>query len=179
MSIKIPRKPGARRRHSKLVKLTAENILRIDKGLPMKKLRGRLGWYIPSVGERPPLQDIHPALYRSEEVEGMRLITAVTGRSWEKLLAHIPNGGGRSKAEAGKLKAQGVRTGWSDYLLAKPAHGKFGLWIELKASDGKESDDQLKHLVAMHNLGYAACFAYGADAAFSAIDAYLCGRWPA
>ncbi len=43
---------------------------------------------------------------------------------------HTPNGGGRTKAEAGALKAQGVKPGVSDVLIMYRGY----LWgIELKA----------------------------------------------
>lgn len=48
------------------------------------------------------------------------------------MLLAIPNGGHRSKATAGRLKAEGVRAGVPDVALpvARAPHG--GLWIELK-----------------------------------------------
>jgi len=52
---------------------------------------------------------------------------------------HIPNGGSRTKAEAGKLKAMGVKPGAPDFLLlAEGAHYA----IELKAKNGRLSDAQ-------------------------------------
>ncbi len=60
-------------------------------------------------------------------------------------LAHIPNGGARSKAEAGILKAMGVKAGMPDLVLpiatSKYCHG----YWELKASPlEKPSDKQIE-----------------------------------
>lgn len=157
-------------------KLSRENADRLAAGKPMKMLRGRLGIWLP--GQDPlPLQDIHPARYRTEEVEGRTLLTLAIGQPWRDRLIHIPNGGGRSSREGASLKAQGVKAGVSDYLLAQPNRWYAGLWIELKASDGKLTDEQLAWLVDMAGQGYAACAAYGADAARTAIDRYVRGSW--
>lgn len=44
---------------------------------------------------------------------------------------HCPNGGGRSKATAGRLKAMGVKPGVFDIIIMRP-NGP-DIWIELKA----------------------------------------------
>lgn len=44
----------------------------------------------------------------------------------------IPNGGDRSKAQAGKLKAEGVRKGVADLCLPISRHGYNCLYIEMK-----------------------------------------------
>jgi hypothetical protein len=56
------------------------------------------------------------------------------------LVVHVPNGGGRSKAEAGILKAMGVLAGMPDLLVIGPLDrlGRISIWptviaIELKA----------------------------------------------
>lgn len=177
--------------NQRLRKLSAENLERMAKGLPMKMLRGRLGWRIPTAPPLP-LQDIHPARHRNEESEGIILMSHAQHAKWGAHLIHIPNGGGRSASvrrtaagkvvrysvEAAKLKAQGVKPGVSDYLLTIPIEPWHGLWIELKANDGEEKEDQLKWLELQEGVGYAGCFAYGADAALDAITTYLSGRWP-
>lgn len=52
---------------------------------------------------------------------------------------HVPNGGGRSKIEAGILKAMGVRPGIPDLCIVWQGRAH---WIELKAGKGKPSDAQ-------------------------------------
>lgn len=44
---------------------------------------------------------------------------------------HCPNGGARSKATAGRLKAQGVKPGVHDIIIYPPTGSD--IWIELKA----------------------------------------------
>lgn len=156
--------------------LTRENIERLAAGKPMKMRRGRLGIWLPGQPALP-MQDIHPGRYRSEEVEGCTLMNLSVGKPWRDFLFHIPNGGGRSKREAALLKAQGVKSGVSDYFLAQPTMWHYGLWIELKASDGRCTDDQVEWLEKMMRKGYAACAAWGADAALEAINLYLSGKW--
>lgn len=52
------------------------------------------------------------------------------------LLYAIPNGGARSRATAGKLKAEGVRSGVPDLCLPVPRGDFHGLYIEMKRSKG-------------------------------------------
>lgn len=54
----------------------------------------------------------------------------------------VPNGGGRSKAEAGVLKATGVKAGVADLAFVLPA-GRAG-FIELKAQTGRQSSSQVE-----------------------------------
>ena len=55
------------------------------------------------------------------------------------LVAHIPNGGGRSKAEAGILKAMGVRAGMPDLVvLWERRHA----WAEIKVDKGEPTQAQ-------------------------------------
>ena len=91
-----------------------------------------------------------------------------------KLLHHIPNGGKRSKAEAGRFRAMGVKSGVPDLFLPVP-RGKFhGLWIEMKRTkDGKLSENQKWWLKALNSLGYSAQVAYGAEQAIRQLEEYL------
>jgi len=94
-------------------------------------------------------------------------------------LVAIPNGGNRNPKEAARLKAQGVKAGVSDLLLALPANGFCGLWIELKApatptsKAGKPTALQLEWLDRMAQVGYAAQLCYGWQAAKQTIQEYL------
>lgn len=53
---------------------------------------------------------------------------------------HVPNGGKRTKAVSGKLKAAGVKRGVFDVIICPP-HGA-DIWIELKAHGNYLSPEQ-------------------------------------
>ncbi len=57
---------------------------------------------------------------------------------------HVPNGGLRSRGEAGKMRAMGVRKGVVDWILPFPSPaGRYtGLAIEVKSHRGTVSDEQ-------------------------------------
>lgn len=63
----------------------------------------------------------------------------------------IPNGGARSRATAGRLKAEGVSSGVPDLFI--PA---WGLWVEMKRSKGgslsPEQKDWIKYLKSVNYL---------------------------
>lgn len=98
---------------------------------------------------------------------------ALSGMTELGLVFHIPNGGGRSKGEGAKLKALGVLPGVSDLMLPVAKNGYHGLWIELKAENGKPSLDQLAWIDAMRRQGYAAIVAWGWQEAVTAIADYM------
>lgn len=77
---------------------------------------------------------------------------------WPELamLIHIPNGGHRSKATAGRLKALGVKRGVHDLLLPVPRGVWFGAWCEMKRIGGKPTDEQLEWRALMRAQGYRA-----------------------
>lgn len=87
----------------------------------------------------------------------------------------IPNGGGRTKREAGRLKAEGVRSGVSDVFCSFPAGGCHGLYIEMKSATGRASREQADWLQASRALGYHAECCRGADEAFKVWRAYVEG----
>ena len=91
-----------------------------------------------------------------------------------RLLFHIPNGGGRSKREAGRFKAEGVKAGVPDLCLPVPRGGSHGLYIELKRlKGGKVSKEQAAWLDALREQGYAASVCRGWQEAAAVIEAYL------
>ena len=47
------------------------------------------------------------------------------------LMFHVPNGGKRNKKEAGRFKAEGVKSGVPDIMLPVARGGCHGLFIEL------------------------------------------------
>ena len=76
----------------------------------------------------------------TEDAEQMMLMSWVTlmssSRPELRLLFHIPNGGSRHKAEAGRFRAMGVKAGVPDLCLPVPRGGKHGLFVEMKRTKG-------------------------------------------
>ncbi len=85
----------------------------------------------------------------------------------------IPNGGGRTRRTAGRLKAEGVRPGVADIFCALPVPGHAGLWIEMKSLTGSASREQKAWLEESERLGYAAAVCRGADAAMRVWREYV------
>ena len=91
-----------------------------------------------------------------------------------KLLHAIPNGGKRSKSEAGRMKAAGVKAGVPDMCLPVAREGCHGLYIELKRRDGgRVSPEQALWMEALARQGYKAVLCHGWDAAREEIQRYL------
>ena len=91
-----------------------------------------------------------------------------------RLLFAIPNGGYRSKATAGRMKATGTKPGVPDMMLPVPRGEYHGLWIELKrAKGGRVSDEQHWWIDELNRCGYMAVVAKGSEMAIRIIEAYL------
>ena len=90
------------------------------------------------------------------------------------LLFAVPNGGARSKATAGKLKAEGVVAGVADLILFMPML-HFGLCIELKTQKGRQSEAQKawQKKVERKNYKYIICRSF--DEFKDEIERYLRG----
>jgi hypothetical protein len=99
-------------------------------------------------------------------------------------LYHIPNEGKRRRGAAGRLAAEGLQSGVSDYVLPVACGAYHGAYLELKRQDGGElarrnrrsvglTANQGAWLSAMAGEGYAACVAWGWDAARAWLLAYL------
>ena len=116
----------------------------------------------------------------SEEVEQIRLFQMVEERLPEypdlRLLFHVPNGGHRSKATAGRLKASGVKAGVPDLLLLVPRGKYHGMACELKVQGGMLSPSQRVWLESLEEKGYYTAVALGADEALERLVGYLEGK---
>lgn len=89
----------------------------------------------------------------------------------------VPNGGLRSKAAAGKLKAEGVRAGIPDICVPVPAGEFASLRIELKAaSSGAATASQRRMAPMLEALGNRVVVCHGWELAAREITTYL---WPA
>lgn len=90
-------------------------------------------------------------------------------RDLRGLLFAVPNGGARSKATAGKLKAEGVVPGVADLILLVPRlygghdekgwYSTHGLCIEMKTANGRQSPEQKawQAIVEAQGYRYAVC----------------------
>lgn len=122
-----------------------------------------------------------PSLYMpepTESVEQQHLFqwAALQAGAYPELnmLYHIPNGGARSKATAGRLKAEGVRAGVPDLCLPVPRGQYHGLYIELKRRrGGTTSPAQRDWLARLSARGYDTAVCHGWEDAAERIKAYL------
>ena len=89
------------------------------------------------------------------------------------LLFAVPNGGARSKATAGKLKAEGVVAGVADLILLVPKQWAFALCIEMKTSKGRQSPEQKgwMEMVEAHGYRYRVC--HSLDEFMAVVNGYL------
>lgn len=71
-----------------------------------------------------------------------------------KWMYAIPNGGERNVAVAGRLRAEGVKSGVSDICLPVARGGFHGLYIEMKKPGGKESANQKEFGAFVQTQGY-------------------------
>lgn len=91
----------------------------------------------------------------------------------------IPNGGNRNAATGARLKAEGVRSGIPDLMLAIPSLGYAGLFIEMKRCRGGQLGARQKEMLAMlERNGYATAVCHGFEAARSALCLYLGWKSP-
>jgi hypothetical protein len=107
-----------------------------------------------------------------------------------KWLYAVPNGFFASSGQKSKMKAEGLRDGVPDLFLPVPINLYVqdnsmsmwaGLYIEMKREiyrtrkDGGCSEDQLKWLAYLNEVGYKAVVCYGWEEARDTILEYLNG----
>ena len=112
----------------------------------------------------------------AREQEALFRWAAYEREKWPELAAmyHIPNGGSRNKAEAARLKAQGVRAGVPDICLPAARGCYHGLYIELKRRNGgRVSEAQRGWIAYLENAGYCARVCHGWDEARETIVKYM------
>jgi len=94
-----------------------------------------------------------------------------------ELLYAIPNGGHRNKATAGKLKAEGVKSGVPDLHLPIARGGYHSLYVEMKkppeGGKGRLSPTQIWWRDRLIDEGHAVVTCHGATAGIEAIRVYL------
>lgn len=81
----------------------------------------------------------------------------------------IPNGGARSPATAGRLKAEGVSSGVPDLFI--PA---WGLWVEMKRTKGGSLSAEQKDWIAyLESVRFCCIVVKGADDAKGKLQAFF------
>lgn len=91
----------------------------------------------------------------------------------EFALFAVPNGGARDAITGALLKAEGVRPGALDLILAKPKGSYHGLFIEMKVGNNKPSFNQHEFLNYLEAVGYKATVHWNAATAIREIEEYL------
>lgn len=99
--------------------------------------------------------------------------TDIGGVRIGEYLIHIPNEGKRGPKARKDAKRLGLRAGVSDLFLALPRGGYAGLWLEMKAIDGKSSHLQLAWLETMKGVGYDSALCFGFLQARAKIESYM------
>ena len=93
-----------------------------------------------------------------------------------RLLHHIPNGGWRTRAEAGILMAMGVVSGMPDLHLPVGTRGFSGLYLELKAPGGVVSESQQQVIGSLRKVGHCVQVCDSVDFAWACICWFLAER---
>ncbi|WP_261375743.1 VRR-NUC domain-containing protein [Yersinia frederiksenii] len=99
--------------------------------------------------------------------------TVIDGICIGDYLIHIPNEGKRGPKAARDAKRLGLRKGVPDLFLALPRGGYAGLWIEMKALNGKPTLDQNQWLNKMNEIGYLATIKFSCVEAMKTITEYI------
>jgi len=85
----------------------------------------------------------------------------------------IPNAAKRSMQLAAYMKAEGLISGVPDLFLMKANKTRYGLFIEMKAKDGKPTESQIEFIEKAKSQNYEAVIAYGYEEAKNIINEYL------
>lgn len=85
----------------------------------------------------------------------------------------IPNGGARNVITGSRLKAEGVRRGSPDLMLAAPRDASHGLFIEMKVGDNKPTEEQAKFIEHLNSQRYETGVCYSAVEAIRRIETYF------
>ena len=85
----------------------------------------------------------------------------------------VPNEGKRSRANASRMKAEGLLSAVSDLILLVPRGGYHGFCMEMKKKGKKPSADQAEWLSHRRLSGYYAEYYDTLESAQAAFDIYL------
>ena len=90
-----------------------------------------------------------------------------------QFMFHIPNESVGGQGWLIRNRQMGVKSGVPDLMLPIPAGRYHGLFVEMKAYNGRVSEQQQKWIDALNALGYLAVVAYGWEDARCKILDYL------
>lgn len=83
---------------------------------------------------------------------------------------HTPNGGKRSKREGAKFKKMGVLAGVHDFIFVE--YGPKIYTLELKAEDGRPSEEQMTFGSRLNAKGGFSCIVTGLDRAIRVLETW-------
>jgi len=126
--------------------------------------------------ERKVRDELVPSEHQSQcaVISWWRLAHAGYGLPEFALFA-IPNGGARDPITGSRLKAEGVRPGIPDLMLALKRGDYAGLVIEMKKIGNQTNATQKEALAYFGKAGYAWEVCWTSDAAIARIKSYLAG----
>jgi hypothetical protein len=96
----------------------------------------------------------------------------------QRLAFAIPNGGKRHVVVAMQMKAEGVKPGVPDVLVAIPRPGFHGLFIEMKRRGGRVKKNQLELADLLRRQGYNVVIAWSFEEAQRAVLGYFGRKQP-
>lgn len=130
----------------------------------------RRGWSLPAFQRKTPGR-VRPTAKRVRKVDADNPVLMTEHEAqrefvkwFRKTLSgvrifSIPNGGGRSKSQGARLKAEGVSRGVPDLFCPE-----LYLWVEMKREKGGVvSSDQRDWLEYLESLGYAVMICRGLE----------------
>ena len=85
----------------------------------------------------------------------------------------VPNGARRSKRERGIKLGEGLKAGVPDLCLPVARQGRHGLWLEMKISTGRVTENQTRWLAWLEGQGYRAEICRSWQAAAEVIEDYM------
>lgn len=91
----------------------------------------------------------------------------------KELILHYPAGGYRTKAEAGIIKAMGVKKDIPDLFIPAMRGGYGGLWVELKKPGESPSPEQVEMIMELNNKGYKAVWSDNLDHFMGLVRHYM------
>lgn len=145
------------------------------KGKKVKPRRGEPGYVSPhAVALAVIAKDPSKENGQQEHYEQVRVFDCIEREDPElyDCMSAVPNGGLRSAKTGADLKAEGTKAGYPDILIDLPAGVYHGARIELKATGGTVSPDQIATLNRLTTQGYYCALCFGWEDAVSVLRRY-------